>query len=128
MGPAPVVVDDDGLAVPQGRLSGAAGVFAALPSPLRGRADDAVEAVGEFSGDLREGAAAFALSWTAALDAYAECGSLLAADVGASSLQLQQLEAAAVLVPASTLQDLTAADREERIAQEPVLRHLDDIA
>ncbi len=67
--------------------------FDALATPVRSRADDAVEVAGEFSPELAPGGAVFAPSWTSALRAYAECCQLLSSHVGASSVPLQALDA-----------------------------------
>lgn len=66
--------------------------FDVLPTPLRTKSDDAVVAAGEFSTDLGHGAAVFALSWPSALQAYGQCCALLAAHVGAASLELQAID------------------------------------
>ena len=91
----PLVVDSAGLAALAGQLTAAGALFGNLPSPLRQRTDAVVETAGEFAGDLDDGAAVFALSWTAAFSAYGACCTLLAHNVGQSSLQLVGIDEAA---------------------------------
>ena len=93
--PGPLFVDTGGLLDLSGQLTAVGDRCRDLPAPLRQRTDAAVDEAGEFSGDLEHGAAVFALSWTAAFSAYADCCALLAGNTGRSSLQLVALDEAA---------------------------------
>ena len=90
---APLIAVDHGqMAGLRTSLAQVGAEFDVLPVPLRAKADDAVEAAGEFAAELGQGAAVFALSWTSALQAYGQCCALLGAHVGAASLEMQAID------------------------------------
>lgn len=92
MGASRIEVDHAGMAVLRQSMGAVAEGFDVLPAPVRAKADDVVAAAGELGASLAHGAAAFALSWTSALQAYGESCALLGGHVGEASVQMQAID------------------------------------
>ena len=75
--------------------------LSAQPQVVRAHCAEAVAGAGEIGRSLSGGATAFLLSWSAALQAYADCCQLLADHVDLSVLRLREVDEQAVAAAAS---------------------------
>jgi hypothetical protein len=74
------------------RFEQLAGAFADIGAPLGRTHDQAVEAAGQFHGDLEPGAVKFLLSWRAVFDVARTDCQLIAGNTGKQAVDLQALD------------------------------------
>jgi hypothetical protein len=91
-GPGEVTADLNVLDGIRARFEQLAGAFADVGAPLGRGHDQAIDAAGQFLGDLHPGAVKFLLSWRAVFDAARTDCQLVAGNTGKQAVDLQALD------------------------------------